>query len=93
MAEHSQKRRGDQCVRRGGAARGLERTLAPQYREHRFRHESAVVLAEVPVLAEVARQELVGRRVTAQDHRSGAAGVREQRARHSHGDMRVTTCS
>ncbi len=44
--------------------------------------------------AEVARYDLVRRRVEAQDGRKGRAGVRQQRTTNPHGlEMRVATCS
>ena len=59
-AEHAHQRGDGQIARRRAARGRLQRTLAPQHREHRLRDERAVLLAEIAMAAEVGRQRLVG---------------------------------
>ena len=87
---HAQQRGRDQRLRLGRARRRLERALAPQHREHRLGDERPLLLAELAVLAEVARQQLVGRTGELQHLAEHRFRVPEQPAREPHGAVAET---
>ena len=87
------QRGGQQRLRVSRSCRGFERALAAQHGERRLGDESSIVLPEIAVAAEIARQQLIRWRIEAQHPGKRGPGVRQDPAREPHWEMRVTTCS
>src|SRR5205814_10555714 len=92
--QHAHHGGNEQCARLARARACFERTQASQHGKRRLGDESAVVLPERAVAAEIARQLLVRRLRELEQRRQRGACVRKQPAARRHGtEIAVTTWS